>query len=246
MGITLVGANFSSGTSSGTFTTSLTALTSGIDTAARAGDLVLAITAASNNATSGAGVSGVAGVEYTTLFTGYANDNLDCSCSVRYKYLTAEDATCLHFSNGLLTRGMVGIATVWRGVDPATPISNSGAAASTNTGRGNPPSGTTWDNQRPGGMTVIIGAGTAFSGTAFGGHLVFPAGFTGIARARHSGTVVSGGVNAAIGYRPWSGYGIEDPAAFTSGSVSTADSALGIIVSLNPSVNGCIMVAGEI
>lgn len=240
--IQFVGGAFSSGTSSGSFTTSLTALVSGIDTRARVGDLVVASTAASNNATSGTGVSGVAGVEYSMLFRGYANDNLDAALCVCYKYLTAEDATCLHYSNGLTTRGMVGLVTVWRNVNSTTPITQSGAAASTNTGRPNPPSVTP---TIPGSIVLAIGAGTARSGTAFGGHLVPPASYTYGTRARHSGTVVSGGVNGYVCWRTWPGYAAEDPGAFTSGSISSSDSALGISIVLNPEPGKSLMTVAQ-
>jgi len=232
--IQFVGSNFSSGTSSGSFTTSLTALASGIDTAARIGDLVVAVTACSTNGNSGAGVSGVAAKEYTTLFNGYGNDNLDTAIGVEYKYLTAEDATCAHYGGHLTTRGQIGMVTVWRNVNPVTPVNVSGAAVGTNTGRADCPSITP---TIPGSIVLAIGTGTAFSGTLFGGHLLLPANYSYGIRARHSGTVVSGGINGYVSWRTWPGYAAEDPAAYTSGSVSAADSWVGVTLALNPTPN---------
>jgi len=234
MTIQFVGGNFASGTAT-SFTVSLQALYSGIDTGAKPGDLVVAMTAyAAGTGAATLGVSGVAGAEYTNVYAINQVETVDAALSVRYKYLTAADATCLVYG---AAGGRVGIVSVWRGVNSVTPFiaAQSGAQVGVN----NPLpifSGVT--PTIPGSVVLAVGCGSSAPLT---NQFTMGANYTRAAGAQAAITSTTSGIVGAIGYRYWPGYAAETPPAWT-GPIDhgTNEGFVATTLVLNPSPNKSI------
>jgi len=228
--IQFVGGNFASGTAT-SFTVNLQALYSGIDTGAKPGDLVVAMTAyGAGTGAATLGVSGVAGAEYTNVYSRTVTETVDPSMSVRYKYLTAADATCLVYG---ATGGRIGIVSVWRGVNPVTPFI---AGQSGGQGVTNSPlpvySGVT--PTIPGSVVLAVGCGSV---TTQGTQMGMGAGYTRCAGAQAAIASTTSGICGAIGYRNWPGYAAETPGTWTGPTDTNAEGYISATLVLNPIAN---------
>lgn len=234
--IKFVGGNFVSGlASTGTYDVSLTALTGGIDTAARAGDFVVAHTAysAGTGSVSSTGVSGSDGNLYTVLYKAAVAEAIDPSACVAYKYLTAEDASVKVFGTVTAGYGRIGMVSVWRNVNPVTPLiaSQSGANSGTNSPL---PVFAAVTPTIPG--SVVLEVGTCSLTSAV--QLVVGANYTSAVGCLNigSGTAKSG-IAGRIGYRFWSGYAAETPASMTGPTDTNAEGFIAHSLVLNPKAN---------
>ena len=126
------------GETSGTMTMSLTALTGGIDTAARTDDLVVIVWGIGS---SGDRAMAITTTGYTVISELYANDTSDTNLEVAYKRMGPTADTSVVFPNsGSSNNGNAALAYVFRGVDPTTPLDvTSTTATGINSGRPNPP-----------------------------------------------------------------------------------------------------------
>jgi len=229
--IKFVGGNFASGFAT-SFTVPLTGLYSGIDTQARAGDLVVAMTGyAAGTGAATLGVSGVAGAEYTNVYAINQVETLDAALSVRYKYLAAEDATCLVYGEA---GGRIGLVSVWRNVDPVTPLiaGQSGSQMGTNS-----PlpvfSGVT--PTIPGSVVLAVGCGSQVPLTT---QFAMGAGYTQVAGAQAAVSGTTSGIVGAIGYRYWPGYAAETPGSWTGPTDhGTTEGFVATTLVLNPVAN---------
>ncbi len=231
MAIQFVGGNFASGVAT-SFTVALTGLYSGIDTQARAGDLVVAMTAyAAGTGAATLGISGVAGAEYTNVYSRTLSETVDPSMSVGYKYLTADDATCLVYGPG---GGRIGLVSVWRGVHSVTPLIAGQSGGQTVTNQPYPIfSGVT--PTIPGSVVLAIGCGSSVPLTT---QFAEAANYTRCAGAQMQSGGTTSGIVGAIQYRRWPGYAAETPPTWTGPTDhGTTEGAISATLVLNPSPN---------
>ena len=200
----------------GTTTFPLNSLTGGIDTAARAGDLVLLFQTRSEfNSTASPTVP----AGYTTLSRSLVGgSDYRVGWMLVYKLLSAADTSVdLANSSSYFSAALV---QVWRGVDSATPASSTSVASTISSSRSDPPSVT---------PTVAGSIVSAFGGNAAGGtaDLIPPGSLS-------AGFTVGGtGTAVAAGYIPWI-TGSVDPSPFGAINDITSYSAVGISVVINP------------
>jgi hypothetical protein len=236
MAIQFVGGNYTSGLGgSGTLVVSLSSLVSGVDTAARAGDFVVALAANSTGTGSATtlGVSGSDGNVYTNLSKLTVAETIDPSACVAYKYLTAADASVTVWGATSTTGGKIGLVSVWRGVNSVTPLiaSQSGSASGTNSPL---PIFAAVTPTIPGSVVLAVGTGSVSDMIQF----TMGANYTRAIGAINSGArSTTSGICGAIGYRLWPGYAAETPPSWTGPTDSNAEGYIANTLVLNPSPN---------
>lgn len=106
-----------------------TALAGGIDTMARAGDLLIVCFAAGGTTAPAYGLSDAGGLSWTVAGTAYGDDTGDALLDVRYA-IAATDPVSSIISNAVTVQDFAFILTVWRGVDPSVPVDSTPQFAS--------------------------------------------------------------------------------------------------------------------
>ena len=224
MALLYVGGSSGGGTGS-TYSVSLTSLTGGAASAPIAGDLVVVVTGFSQISDGNPGVTAPSG--YTELADLYANDNADANLSVNYKIQTATPDTSVTVTGPNSTAyGGGTVVHVWRGANSTTPIDVTiTTATGTNASRPNAPSIT----------PVTVGAVVLACGFGTGGTsqttMTTPSGMTNGISYKHDGATYDGVVSVAS--VAWTS-GAYDPAAWTGGTTSTADSWAAASVAIRP------------
>lgn len=236
MALTYVGGNTGTwaGATSGNNNVSLTALTGGSDSAAQAGDIVVAAYATSSTANRALTIS-----DGTTNYTLagselYANDIHDANLRVAYKVLSGADANAVFGPTGNTNEAGAGAVHVWRGIDSTTPLDVTVVTATgIDTGR---PNAGTITPATAGAIVLVACAGAANIGAAFtqpGSEL------------SNFRSVNSSGLHSAmigIGSYAWSS-GAFDPVAWTGGSATASDSWAAITLALRPYIVPTLVVA---
>lgn len=201
-----VGANFGGwiGPNSGSSTVSLTALTGGIDTAARSGDLVIAVYAVASAIDASLTITD-GSTNYTLIASElYVDSSYDVNLRVAYKRLTSADASVTFGPTGASGNGGAGIVYVWRGVHATTPLDVTPTTATGTTGGGpNPPAITP---VTPGAVVIAAGAGAAFTAPTLAS-----SDLSGVYTMKQAD---SNDPTVLVGYKNWDS-GSFDPAAFT-------------------------------
>lgn len=224
--IQLVGVVSTNATTTGSTTLGLTALTGGIDTAARTGDMV--IVQHGSGSTSDANL-GPTSASYTEVFDLYANSTRDANMSVAYKFMgeTPDTSVTVEPLTGTSSVGKPVIVSVWRGVDPSTPLD---VAHVTNVVTGNMTTlaGVSITPVTPGAMVLAFGVlGVLYSSPSSS---FVPSGFT---DAKSGGAGTSAGVAMGTAYRLWSGSGADSGETWSqSGGVGSYNSNAGIAAKL--------------
>jgi len=225
MPLAYVGGNVATGTGTGNISCSLTALTGGIDTAARTGDLVVFV-----NSTTNANVSHTVGAitaGYTPLGSWYqAGTTYGLNANVSVKVMGATpDATAIGYgSQSGIYEGNV-IVHVWRNEDTGTQPDVAITQASGNgTGVPNPPSCTPLTT---GAVVVAIGCspGTGISVTA-------PSGYGNL--KGYAGALGAVGHTSYFASKAWSGTGSEDPGTFGGFPTAATISWIGATLVIRP------------
>lgn len=223
MALQYVGTNKVTG-NTGTLTLSLTALTGGIDTAARAGDFVLAAYAAVSTSNLSLTVGDGTWDSPTGL---WANDSRDANLRIATKVMTATPDTQVQGSGQTTaTNGAVMVCHVWRGLDTSTPLDVAVVSATgTNSALPNPDPITPVTANA---ILIAVGAGT---GTAVNNAVSAPTGYTNLAQV----TVDPGNsITCAIASKVWGGAGAEDPAAFGGLASTTSDGWAAYTLAIRP------------
>lgn len=223
-----VGSAVATGNSAA-FAVGLTALTGGIDTAARTNDLVII---ASGWVSTADGNPGPTTTGYTEIADLYSNDTRDANLSVAYKFMGATpDTSCTVAGSGSTTNGAVAVAHVWRNVDQTTPMDvtavPSSGAASPNI-NGSIPDAPAITPVSAGAVVVAIGGGTSAS------VLTGTAAPTGYSNFKVAQVDPGSAFNIFVASKAWSGSGAEDPAAFAGTGTSTSDSWAALTLALRP------------
>ena len=226
MGITYVGGQVG-GRAGSTSTTNITfALSGGIATTPRPGDLVvIGVTVASQGRTPACAISGyTAGTQQNANGTTY-----DTSLNLSWKFMgLTPDTTFTLPSTGNTADAQRYTVQVWRGVDPTNPFDVADVVATgAGTGRPNPGSITPTTS---GAVVGIIGAGAAATGAAY----TAPANYT--TNFLTGSTADTNDAMIGSGYRSWTS-GAEDPAAYTGGTTNAADSWAAFTYALRPEVS---------
>lgn len=207
------------GRSSGSTTpVSLTALTGGIDTAARENDLVVYLLSFASTADVDLFVS-TSG--YTEIADLYANDTYDTNISVGYKFMGATPDTGIARPAGT---GYALIAHVWRGVDSTSPMDVTPTTRTViDTGVPTPPAITPTTT----GAVVICLAGNAL--------LSGPAGYTSSQLSNFVSQTATGtrATAAGVGSFAWTS-GTFTPTAWGGGSTNTGSSYAAVSLALRP------------
>ncbi len=127
MAMQYVGSVAGSGTGA-SYNLDLTALTGGIDTAARANDIVVVVSGWASTTDDDPGVSTSGYTELTDL---RADDTRDANLSVAYKVMGGTpDTSVTVLGKNNAANGGAAIAHVWRGVDTSNPIDQTTTTAS--------------------------------------------------------------------------------------------------------------------
>lgn len=208
--------------SGATNTLSLTALTGGIGTAARAGDIVIAAFATGSNTDRTLSITDGTNA-YTLIGTElYANGTAnDTNLRVAYKRLTAADATVSFGPTGNTADAGTAVVHVWRGSNAATPLDVAASTVTgTATGRPNPPSITP---VTAGSKIIIIGAAAAATAASF-----TAAYLSNLVQITNAGAFDSA---LAIGSVNWTS-GAYDGAQFTGGTTGAGDSWASVAIAL--------------
>lgn len=224
MGITFVGGRtqtFAGTTSSQAV--ALTGLTGGSDTSPSIGDFVVITYAVGSTAnrtlTIGSG-------DYTTQGASlYANgSSYDANLLVATKYLTAADTSVSVSGTGSTASAGSITVSVYRGVDPTTPMDVAATTATgTGTGRPTPPAITP---VTAGAWIAICGAAAAATGAVF-----IASALSDFMTATSADTQ-----DAMVGvgdYQAWTG-GAYTPAAWTGGTTGSSESWAAITLALRP------------
>lgn len=193
-------------------------LTGGIDTSPRAGDLVVAIAAAT---TAGDTALGVSTSGYTSISELYYNNGADANLEASWKIMgdtpdTTVDITCSPAEN------LVGAVAVWRFVDSATPLGGvTPTTAASITGRPNPAAITPTTP----GSTVAVVAMCAGNGSS-----------TAMTSPDLENFQEDGGTftRIAVGEIARWASGAVNPGAFTAGSTDVNDSYAAITFVIKP------------
>lgn len=154
-------------------------------------------------------------------------DTWDSVCKIFYKVQGATPDTSLSIgTTASAARGGATAVHVWRGIDTASPIDTTGAAATgINTGRGNPPAITP---ANVGAIVLACGLGAQAPG---GSAYAVSSGMINGASALQDGT--TSGTGALIASDVWAS-GSYDPAAWTGGSDSVNASWVSNTIALKP------------
>jgi hypothetical protein len=225
MAIQYVGGNISANeTRSGSsYSVSLTALSGGIDTAARKDDLVLVISGITSTANLGRIITG-----YTQLTDLYSNDTRDANLYIDYKIMGSTPDTSVGLSGaGNAQLGDGAVVMVWRGVDLTTPIDvTTTTATGTDSSQANAPSITPTTS----GAVIVACGGMTDVDTP--GSKTGPSGMSNHIQAIGPATNNYGWIAAGASYN-WSS-GSYDPGAWSGGNSSTSDSWCAATVALRP------------
>lgn len=121
MALVYVGSNIGSraGSTSQGITLSLTSLTGGISSSAKAGDIVIAATASGSSANRALSITSSG---YTTFSHIYVNGTVDTNLLVGYKVLTTAETSVACGPSLNTADALTFAAHVWRGVDKVTPL----------------------------------------------------------------------------------------------------------------------------
>lgn len=208
---------------SSTITLDLTALTGGIDTAARDGDVVI-FAHLNRNTSAGDLDVGTTTSGYTEIADIYDSDTaVHVNLSVNWKRMGSTPDTQV-ISNNTTSRN-VAIAYVLRGVDPSTPLDvTSTTATGQNSGRADPPS---IAPTTVGSVVLAIGANISSSTAALTG----PSGYSNIVNRADNTTTPYPVIG--IGMKYWTS-GAEDPAAWTGTGDSTTYAWTAVTLALRP------------
>ena len=218
MALQYVGGTSNVGTSTG-YTVSLNGtLTGGIASSPAQGDIVVVVSAFSNNASSAPAVSGNTSGAYQGAHTAiWQTDTWGTNFRVFYQVMGSTPDTTLTITR--VTNAAYGGATtvqVWRGVDTSNPLDvTTTTAQAGNASRPNPPAITPTNS---GAVIIACGAGSqGASGSAF----------TSFSSMSNAISVKSDGTTSDIGVLmaslAWTS-GAYDPAAATGGATSTSSS----------------------
>ena len=218
-----VGGAEASGNSAA-FNVPLTSLTGGTGGAVTSGDLVIVATGFVQTSNLNPGVS-TAG--YTEVADLYQNDSRDANFSVNWKVMGGTPDTAVNcLGSGSATNGTVCIAHVWRNADPTTPIDVTRTTAqSNNSAIPNSPAITP---VTAGAVVLSLGLGT---GAAADNAVAAPSGY---GNQMDMSVDPGNAVTVGIASKAWSGSGLEDPAAWTNWTTSTADSWAAVTLAIRP------------
>jgi hypothetical protein len=220
-GLVFVGGATAGATSS-TPSFSLTGLSGGVDSAPRAGDLVIAAIgfADSVDRTISTVTSG-----YTKVADLYANADVDTQLGVFYKYLTAEETT-VQFSIGTSTISR-GAVYVWRNASQASPLDVATTTAAT-TGN-SAPNAPRIIPVTDGAVVVAVGVGASDIGAIA---LTAPSGMENFFKSADATTSkVPQIVVASVELFPARSY---DPAPFGNGVADSDNSACAASLAIRP------------
>jgi hypothetical protein len=215
------------GSTSGTSTINLTALTGGIASAAAAGDLVIALFVTGSNTDRTLSITD-GSTDYTLIASElYSNGSTsDTNLRAAYKFMGVTPDTSVTFgATGNNQDAGAMIVHVWRGVDPTTPLDVAAVTATgTGTARPNPAAITPTTT----GAVVIVACGGG-SGTSTTFTMSGLSNFLTIAQAD------SFDATAGMGSFAWTS-GSYDPAASTTGNTNAGNSWAAITLALRPAV----------
>lgn len=199
---------------------SLTALTGGIASAAKAGDIVIAVYA--TGATTARTLT-IDSIGYTTVAALNSSNTYDTNLLVAYKVLTAADATVDFGAPGAAGDGGAAAVHVWRGSFAVSPLSGvAQTATSVSTARPDPPAMTPTDT---GAVILVAGGGGALTGS------VFTSGLSNFITAVSIETY--DGIVGLGAYTGWTS-GTYDPAAWAGGSSVSSSSWAAVTLALQP------------
>jgi hypothetical protein len=226
MALTYVGGAVAAGTGTGNITCSLTALTGGADTAARTGDLVIAVNSSTNlNVSHTTGVVSPTG--YTDLGSYYqAGTTYGCNADVSWKVMGATTDTSVvgYGSQSGSYEGNM-IVHVWRnedtGIQPDVTMTQ---ASGNGTGIPNPPSCTPLTT---GAVVLAIGCAPGTGGT-----ITAPSGYGNL--SGYKGALGTVGHTSYFASKAWSGTGSEDPGTFGGFPSSSLISWIGLTLVIRP------------
>lgn len=225
------------------FTLDLTALTGGVDTAARSGDIVILACGYIESAFTS--VPGPSTTGYTQIAALYGNSTRDSNFGIHYKVMGGPADTSVTVAGaGTNLSGQVAIAHVWRGIDHTTRL-DVAATTATGTTSGSPDSPSITPTTT-GAIILSVGLGSsAATSSSTGLDFGVPTGMTNgvVTHITHS---ISPFETASIGIASaaWSS-GAYDPAAWTGGSVSASDSWTAATIALRP-MSGAIQQATKV
>lgn len=232
MALTYVGGNSGTwaGATSGDNNVSLTALTGGSDSAAAAGDIVIAVygTASTADRTlaigDGTNPYTLAGSEL------YANTAVDSNLRVAYKVLSSADANCVFGPTGSVADAGTAIVHVWRGIDSTTPMD---VTVVTATGTGSTyVNGASITPATAGAIVLVCGSNATGGGT---GALISQSG----SELSNFLAVVQSDTNkasAGIGSFAWTS-GVFDPVVWTASLTSAGSSWAAVTLALRPATS---------
>lgn len=202
---------------------SLTGLTGGIDTQPREGDLVIVLYANPGPADRNVQITTADYIEIADL---WADDNTDANLGVFRKFMGASPDTVIDVpATGNAGYGGVVIASVWRGVDPSTPLDvTSTTATGINTGQPTPPAITP---ATEGAFIVVAGHGSCQDGTGNNA-----ANFTNSDLTAFQ-TTFSPFCAAGMGYKEWTG-GTFTPVIWGGGSANIRSAWAACTIALRP------------
>ena len=213
--------------SSATTPLSLTALTGGIDTAARENDLVVYLLSLGDITDVNLAVTTTG---YTEVADLYANDTYDANISVGYKFMGATPDTTIARPAGA---GYALIAHVWRGVDTSNPMDVTPTTVTgTNTGVPTPPAIT----PTTAGAIVLCLAGDA--------NISAPPNYTSSQLSNFVSQQATGSraTVAGVGSFAWTS-GTFTPTAWGGGTTSINASYAAVSLALRPAPNPIIDIA---
>lgn len=217
------------GATSGNTTISLTALTGGIEAAARPGDIVIAAFATGSAADRTLLISDGT-VDYTLIDAEqYANgSSSDTNLRVARKIMGATaDTTTTFGPTGNAADGGAMAVSVYRDFDPTTPF-DVAAVPANGTGTGRPDPGAITP-VTPGALPIVAGGGASGTGAVF-------------TASELSGFVTNTGADnndgmVGIGYFPnWDNRSAYDPAQWTGGTTGAGDSWASMTMALRPRI----------
>lgn len=226
MALQYVGGNTGTwaGSTSGTNTISLTALTGGLSSSAAAGDLVIAVYATGSAAdrtlsiTDGSTAYTLVGSEL------YANGTTtDTNLRVAYKLLSAADSSVTFGATGNAQDAGAAAVHVWRGVDTTNPL-DVAAVTATGTGTGRP-NGASITPVTSGAVIIVAGGSASATGAAFTA--------SALSNFRTATSADTNDAMVGVGSSDWTA-GAYDPAQWTGGTTGTGDSWAAVTLALEP------------
>lgn len=213
-------------------------LTGGIDTQMRAGDFaVLAYANATSNTQNNAlSLAQTGGLTWTATTKVFADDIAEINF-ILFTALAASAPTGSIRTNSPTNGGTVAMLTVWRGIDPASPLDSAIQIVSgINTGHPNPPAGLA--ATKAGCIAVAFGANACYDNDVQTITAV-SSGYTLISKVNQTSNILADGAGACA-YLPTAltAGQIADPGAFTSSKTGTGYSWGAATVILRPAPSG--------